>query len=57
MRLAADVLDVQWWLEERWHVGACQVVKFPKKLESPTMLCLLSLSVAEATDGGLKCFV
>ena len=27
------------------------------KLESPDMLCWLSSPVAEATDGGLKCFV
>ena len=26
-------------------------------LQSPDMLCWFSLSVAEATDGGLKCFV
>ena len=30
---------------------------FPKKLESTDMLCWLSSPVAEATDGGLKCFV
>ena len=28
-----------------------------KELESPDMLCWLSLPVAEANDGGLKCFV
>ena len=27
------------------------------KLESPDMLCWLSSPVAEATDGGVKCFV
>ena len=30
---------------------------FPKKTEGPDMLCELSLPVAEATDGGLMCFV
>ena len=25
--VAADVLAVRWWLEERWLVGACPVVK------------------------------
>ena len=25
--VAAEVLAVQWWLEERWLVVACQVVK------------------------------
>ena len=29
---------------------------FPKVLESPEMLCELSLSVTEATGGGLKGF-
>ena len=31
--------------------------RFTKKLESPDLLCALSSPVAEATDGGLKCFV
>ena len=30
--------------------------RFPKKIESSDMLCELSSPVAEATDGGLKCF-
>ena len=30
---------------------------FLKKLESPDMLCWLSLPVAEASDEGLKCFI
>ena len=54
--VAADVLAVwHWWLEERWLVVVCWVVKtavvcqsvgsssqiriFMKKLESPDMLC------------------
>ena len=31
--------------------------RFPKKLESPDMFCEHFLPVAEATDGGLECFV
>ena len=31
--------------------------RFPKRLERPDMLCWLSLALAEATDGGLKCFL
>ena len=31
--------------------------RFPKKLDGPDMLCELSLPVAEATDGALRCFV
>ena len=31
--------------------------RVPKKLESPDILCELSLPVAEETDCGLKCLV
>ena len=31
--------------------------RFPKILESPEMLCALSLPVTEATEGGLKCLI
>ena len=31
--------------------------RFPKKLESPDILCEIPLPVVRATDSGLKCFV
>ena len=30
---------------------------FPKRLDSPDILCELPLPATEPTDGGLKCFV
>ena len=32
-------------------------LKILKKLESPDILCIFSLPVAEATDDRLKCFI
>ena len=60
---------MQCWLEERWLVDVGHSVKipiyrwlmtdcrFPKKLESPDMLCELSLPVAKTTDSELKSFI
>ena len=72
--LAADVVAVRrWWLEERWLVLVCRLVKMAAACQSAgssalrvcfqrslkfLICCVGFLSpVAEASDGGLKCFI